>query len=77
MPRQTTSISAKKKEAERLLKIREALGLSRAELAIEFKVTRQALRMWEEGERTIPGPVLKLIEIYEARTTNKKKKDAP
>jgi DNA-binding transcriptional regulator YiaG len=75
MPRQTTSISARKKEAERLSKIREALGLSRIELAKEFKVTRQALRMWEEGERTIPGPVLKLIEIYEAKLGGRRKKD--
>ena len=54
------------------MKVREALGLSRSQLALEFKVTRQALRMWEEGERTIPGPVLKLIEIYEAKLSKKK-----
>lgn len=73
MPRQTTSISARKKEAERLSKVREALGVSRAELAKEFKVTPQALGMWERSERTIPGPVLKLIEIYEAKLVGKKK----
>ena len=65
MPRQTTSISAKKKEAERLVRIREALNMTQIELAKEFKVTRQALGLWERGERTIPGPVLKLIEIFE------------
>jgi transcriptional regulator with XRE-family HTH domain len=74
MPRQTTSISAKEKEAERLIKVRKALGLTQIELAQEFKVTRQALSMWERGERTIPGPVLKLIEIYEAKAAGKKKK---
>jgi DNA-binding transcriptional regulator YiaG len=72
MPRQTTSISARKKEAERLSNIREVLGLSRAELAKEFKVTPQALGMWERGERTIPGPVLRLIEIYEAKARKAK-----
>jgi transcriptional regulator with XRE-family HTH domain len=72
MPRQTTSISAKEKEAERLIKVRKALGLTQIDLAKEFKVTRQALSMWERGERTIPGPVLKLIEIYEAKATKKK-----
>lgn len=72
MPRQTTSISARKKEAERLSKVREALGVSRAELAKEFKVTPQALGMWERGERTIPGPVLKLMDIYEQKVAGKK-----
>lgn len=72
MPRQSTSNSAKKKEAERLIKVREDLGLTQIDLAKEFKVTRQALGMWERGERTIPGPVLKLIEIYEVRARKKK-----
>ncbi len=72
MPRQSTSSSAKKKEAERLIKVREDLGLTQIDLAEEFKVTRQALGMWERGERTIPGPVLKLIEIYEAKIAKRK-----
>jgi len=74
MPRQSTSNSAKKKEAERLIKVRQDLGLTQIDLAKEFKVTRQALGMWERGERTIPGPVLKLIEIYEDKLAGKKKK---
>lgn len=73
MPRQTTSISAKKKEAERLVRVREALNMTQIELAKEFKVTRQALGFWERGERTIPGPVLKLIEIYEAKASKQKR----
>jgi len=73
MPRQATSLSAKEREAERLTKVRKALGLTQIELAKEFKVTRQGLSLWERGERTIPGPVLKLIEIYEERIAKKKK----
>lgn len=72
MPRQSTSSSAKKKEAERLIKVRQDLGLTQIDLAQEFKVTRQALGMWERGERTIPGPVLKLIEIYELKARKRK-----
>ena len=72
MPRQTTSLSVKQKEAERLVKMRESLGLTQVELAAEFNVTRQALGLWERGERTIPGPVLKLIEIYEAKARKKR-----
>jgi DNA-binding transcriptional regulator YiaG len=70
-------MTARKKEADRLSKVRAALGLSRAELAKEFKVTPQALGMWERGERTISGPVLKLIEIYETKIDGKREKDSP
>lgn len=77
MPRQSTSQASKAREAARLSQLRSALGLTQLELAKEFKVTRNALAMWERGERTIPGPVLKLIEIYEARLAAKRKKDAP
>lgn len=55
-----------------MVKVREALNLTQIELAGEFKVTRQALSLWERGERTIPGPVLKLIEIYEAKVRKAK-----
>lgn len=72
MPRKSTSNAAKQREAERLIKVREDLGLTQIDLAKEFKVTRQALGMWERAERTIPGPVLKLIEIYESKARRKK-----
>lgn len=49
---------------ENLKKIRLALKLSQRELAKEFKVSGAAIAQWETGARTIPGPILKLMEIY-------------
>ncbi|MDR3607663.1 MAG: AarF/UbiB family protein [Oligoflexia bacterium] len=51
--------------AARLLRLREFLGLSQRELANEFGVSYGAVGFWEKGERPIPGPVLKLIELHE------------
>ena len=41
-------------------------------MADEFGVTHAAVGWWEREERTIPGPVLKLIDIYEAKIVGKK-----
>lgn len=49
----------------RLFQIREALGYTQRQMAEEFKVTSGAIAHWESGTREIPGPVLKLLEIYE------------
>lgn len=49
----------------RLKKLREYLGYSQKELAVEFQVTNGAIAHWETGVRPIPGPVKKLISIYE------------
>ena len=54
------------KEAQRLKKLRTALALSQRDFAREFRVAQGAIAHWEAGNRTIPGPVLKLIEIYES-----------
>lgn len=51
--------------AERLLVLRQTLGLSQRELAKEFQVSSGAIASWETGTRIIPGPVLKLITLYE------------
>lgn len=51
-------------DSERLIKLREKLQMSQRELASEFGVTPGAIAHWEKGTRKIPGPVLKLIEIY-------------
>jgi DNA-binding transcriptional regulator YiaG len=73
MPRQSKSEASKHKEAARLTSLRKALGMTQVDLAKEFKVTRQAFSMWERGERTIPGPVLRLIEMYEEKLSSKKR----
>lgn len=51
--------------AERLVQLREKLGLSQRELAKEFQVSSGAIACWETGVRAIPGPVLRLVELYE------------
>jgi predicted unusual protein kinase regulating ubiquinone biosynthesis (AarF/ABC1/UbiB family) len=53
-------------EARRLFELRKALGLSQREMAEEFQVAGGAIAQWESGARTLPGPVLRLIDLYEA-----------
>ena len=53
-------------EAKRLRRLRHYLQVSQRDLANEFKVGHGAISFWESGRRTIPGPILKLIEIYES-----------
>lgn len=55
------------KDAQRIFKLRKALNLSQRGLAEEFYVSPGAVAHWESGEREIPGPVIKLIEIFEER----------
>lgn len=52
-------------DSTRLKKLREYLGYSQRELAQEFHVTSGAIAHWENGVRPIPGPIEKLISIYE------------
>jgi len=52
-------------ERDRLLRLREHMALSQRELAAEFQVSHGAIAQWENGEREIPGPVLRLLAIYE------------
>ena len=52
-------------DAERLRRLRTMLGLSQRALAKEFKVTHGAIAAWESGKQAPPGPVLKLLELYE------------
>ena len=53
-------------EGERLTRLREALGLSQRELALEFQVAPAAVALWERGQRTLPGPALRLLRLYES-----------
>jgi transcriptional regulator with XRE-family HTH domain len=67
MPRKSPSNSSKEKESKRLRDLREALGMTTRELAEEFMVSQTAITLWENGDRTIPGSVLKLMDIYEKK----------
>ena len=69
MPRVRHSKSVKREESERLKKLRKALGYTQRDLAKEFMVSNGSIALWENGDRTIPGAVLKLIEIYEKKTS--------
>ncbi len=52
--------------------LRKAMGMTQKELAKEFRVTHVSIGLWERGLRTIPGPVLKLMAIFEEKLTAKK-----
>ncbi|MFP5385128.1 MAG: helix-turn-helix domain-containing protein [Bacteriovoracia bacterium] len=61
------SSSKKTGNAKRLYEIRKKRGWSQQELAKEFYVTPGAVANWELGQREVPGPVIRLIEIYEEK----------
>ncbi|MBX9767545.1 MAG: helix-turn-helix domain-containing protein [Bdellovibrionales bacterium] len=67
MTRTDISKSNRAKLSERLKKLRASLGITQSELAKEFRVTQGAIAHWESGERAVPGPISKLIELYELR----------
>lgn len=48
------------------------MGMTVRELAKEFKVAFSSISQWENGDHTVPGPVLKLIEMYEEKLPKKK-----
>ncbi len=73
MPRNVSSKKDRNEESQRLKKLRESLGFTVRELATEFKVNAGSITHWENGTHSIPGSVLKLIEIYEAKAPSKKK----
>lgn len=54
-----------KSPSQRLILLRERLGLSQRDLAREFQVSSGAIASWETEARPIPGPILKLLELYE------------
>lgn len=51
--------------ANRIKKLRLALGLSQRELAEKFKVRHTAISQWESGARKLSGPVVVLLEMLE------------
>lgn len=51
--------------SKRLILLRQNLGMTQRDLAQEFQVSAGTVAHWEMGTHKIPGPVLKLIDIYE------------
>ena len=51
--------------ADKLKLLRKRLEMTQRELASEFLVSPGAIALWENGDRKIPGPIRRLIEIYE------------
>jgi transcriptional regulator with XRE-family HTH domain len=49
----------------RLRALRSGLGWSQRQMAREFRVTPAAVSQWESGHRKVPGPVRRLVELYE------------
>lgn len=54
-------------DAKKLYELRKRLGWSQKQLADEFYVAPGTIALWELGKREIPGPVIKLIEIYSGK----------
>lgn len=61
-------------EAAELQRRREALGLSREELARELKTTSVTVWRWENGERTIPPYLSLALDTVEREHKKKGKK---
>lgn len=59
--------------AQRLIQLRERLGFSQRDLAREFQVSNGAIGLWEKNERPVPGPVLKLLDLYESENAKKER----
>jgi len=50
--------SDRRRDGQRLRRLRDTLGLTQRELAAEFRVANGALASWESGARAVPGPAL-------------------
>lgn len=64
MPREKAS--ERQKSGLRLRKLRDLLGFTQREMAGELAVTHGAIAGWESGKNPMPGPVQKLVSMYEA-----------
>jgi DNA-binding transcriptional regulator YiaG len=67
-PRNKPARRGTKNDIKRLKRLREILAMSQRDLASEWYCSVGAVTHWETGIRPIPGPVLKLLEIYEDKT---------
>jgi transcriptional regulator with XRE-family HTH domain len=72
VPKRKVSSAIKDNEGARLKRLRTQMGMTVRELGKEFNVGYSSISQWETGEHTIPGSVLKLIEIYEQKLPKKK-----
>lgn len=61
----TMASSLSRTERARVLRLRDALGMTQRELADEFGVAPAAVAQWESGQRRMSGPAMKLLELYE------------
>lgn len=50
-------------ERAELRRLRTQLGLTQAQLAAKLDVTVTAVWRWEAGQRRIPGPVGRLVQL--------------
>ncbi|HEX5061646.1 MAG TPA: AarF/UbiB family protein [Kofleriaceae bacterium] len=64
MPRMLDRVD-RRSESQRLRHVRDELDLTQRQLAELFGVAASAIAQWESGQHTIPGPVLRLLELYE------------
>lgn len=48
----------------------ERRGYTQAQAAASLNASQSAVSRWQTGERKIPGPVVRLIEMLEARNPN-------
>ena len=49
------------------------MGMTVRELGKEFMVGYSSISQWENGDHSVPGSVLRLIEIYEEKLSKKKR----
>lgn len=61
---ETQKSSKKAGNAKKLFDLRKKLEWSQKRMADEFYVSPGTIALWELGQREVPGPVIKLIEIY-------------
>jgi transcriptional regulator with XRE-family HTH domain len=71
VPRRKVAEVIKNSESNRLKQLRIQMGMTVRELGKEFNVGYSSISQWENGSYSIPGSVLKLIEIYEQRFAKK------
>lgn len=66
MPKKFDSIEQKKSGlSKKMYDLRKTWGCTQQEMAKHFCVTTSTIALWELGNRKVPGPVQKLIFIFE------------